>query len=102
MGPFGFGEIAFIFFLALIIFGPRKLPELGKTLGKGLREFKKATSDLQSNWEEHLRDAESPVHDIKQTIHEVSADMEESARIDDHTAPATPGTPEETKPDATH
>src|SRR5436190_12126238 len=80
MGPFGFQEIIFIFIAALIIFGPKKLPEIGKTIGKGMREFKKATDDLKSNWEEHLRDTDSPVHDLKQTMNEVKADLEASTK----------------------
>ena len=60
--------MVFIFIVALVVFGPKKLPDIGKTAGKGLREFKKATDDLKSNWEEHLRDVETPVHDMKQTI----------------------------------
>ena len=76
MGPFGFQEIIFIFIAALVIFGPKKLPEIGKTIGKGMREFKKATDDLKSNWEDHLRDPESPVHDLKQTLNEVKSDLE--------------------------
>ncbi len=47
-------EIIVIFILALIIFGPRKLPEIGKTLGKGLSEFKKASNDLKKAWEEEV------------------------------------------------
>jgi sec-independent protein translocase protein TatA len=78
MGPFGFQEIIFIFIAALLIFGPKKLPEIGKTIGKGMREFKKATDDLKSNWEDHIRDPESPVHDLKEAIHEVKADLEAS------------------------
>jgi len=42
----GFGEIALIVFLALLIFGPKKLPELGKAAGKTLREFKNATKGI--------------------------------------------------------
>ncbi|HZG60076.1 MAG TPA: twin-arginine translocase TatA/TatE family subunit [Anoxybacillus sp.] len=42
----GFGEVALIVFLALLIFGPKKLPELGKAAGKTLREFKNATKGL--------------------------------------------------------
>src|SRR5436190_8971110 len=80
MGPFGFQEIIFIFIAALLIFGPKKLPEIGKTIGKGMREFKKATDDLKSNWEEHLRDPESPVHDLKQTLNEVKTDLESSTK----------------------
>ena len=51
MGPFGPSEIIFLFILALIVFGPKKLPEIGKTLGKGMREFKKATDILSGLWE---------------------------------------------------
>jgi TatA/E family protein of Tat protein translocase len=98
----GWSEIAFIFVIALLVFGPKKLPEIGRTLGKGLREFKKATDDLKSNWEEHLREAENPINDIKNTIHEVQADVEasithtEEQRHEDTPPPAN----EETKPDA--
>ncbi|HEY3367599.1 MAG TPA: twin-arginine translocase TatA/TatE family subunit [Symbiobacteriaceae bacterium] len=42
----GFGEILLILVAALVIFGPSKLPELGKSLGQGIREFKKATQAL--------------------------------------------------------
>ena len=55
MGSLGMQEIIIIFVLALIIFGPRKLPELGKTLGKGLAEFKKASNELKQTWEEEVR-----------------------------------------------
>ncbi len=47
MGPLGFTEIAFIFVLALLIFGPKKLPEIGRTLGRGVAEFRKATTELK-------------------------------------------------------
>ena len=79
MGPFGPSEIIFIFILALVVFGPKKLPEIGRTLGKGMREFRKATDELKSTWEDHLRDSESPVHDLKQTFHDVKAELAASA-----------------------
>jgi sec-independent protein translocase protein TatA len=44
----GFGEILVILLLALIIFGPRRLPEMGKTIGRSLREFRRATSEIRS------------------------------------------------------
>jgi sec-independent protein translocase protein TatA len=47
----GFGEIALIVFLALLIFGPKKLPELGKAAGKTLREFKNATKGIMDDEE---------------------------------------------------
>ena len=55
MGPLGFPELIIIFAVALIIFGPRKLPELGRSLGKGLSEFKRASNDLQRTLDEEVR-----------------------------------------------
>jgi sec-independent protein translocase protein TatA len=47
MGSLGLPEIAFIFILALLIFGPKKLPEIGRTVGRGVAEFRKATNELK-------------------------------------------------------
>lgn len=47
-----------IFVVALIIFGPEKLPELARNLGKVMAEFRRATGDLRSNFEGHMRDLE--------------------------------------------
>jgi TatA/E family protein of Tat protein translocase len=88
MGPIGWTEMVIIFFVALVVFGPEKLPDLAKTAAKGLREFKKATDGLKSNWEEHLRDVETPVSDIKKTFEEAKADVvEASAKIIEEEAP---------------
>ena len=54
-GPIGMPELIIIFIIALIVFGPRKLPELGKSLGKSLAEFKRASNDLRSTLEEEIR-----------------------------------------------
>ena len=48
MGPLGWQETVFIFLLALLIFGPKKLPELGKTIGKALTEFRRASNELKA------------------------------------------------------
>lgn len=47
MSNIGFGELMLILVLALVVFGPKKLPEVGAAIGRGIREFKKAMSDLQ-------------------------------------------------------
>jgi sec-independent protein translocase protein TatA len=55
MGPIGMPELIVILVIALIIFGPRKLPELGKSLGRSLNEFKKASNDLQNTLEQEIK-----------------------------------------------
>jgi sec-independent protein translocase protein TatA len=51
MGNLGIQEMIVIFVIALIVFGPKKLPEIGKSLGKGIAEFKKASNELVKTWE---------------------------------------------------
>ena len=54
MGSLGWPEILIILVIALIIFGPRKLPELGKTLGQSLAQFRRASEDFKRTWEEEV------------------------------------------------
>jgi TatA/E family protein of Tat protein translocase len=54
-GAVGVPELIVIFTIALIIFGPRKLPELGKSLGKSLAEFKRASNELKNTLDEEIR-----------------------------------------------
>jgi sec-independent protein translocase protein TatA len=54
-GSIGMQELIIIFVIALIIFGPRKLPELGKSLGRSISEFKRASNELRSTLEEEIR-----------------------------------------------
>jgi sec-independent protein translocase protein TatA len=75
MGQLGFSEMLMIFVIALLVFGPKKLPELGKSLGKGIREFKKATDELKSNWEDQVKDITQPLNDVKQDIHSMGQNL---------------------------
>ena len=55
LGPIGMPELIIILTIALIIFGPRKLPELGRSLGKSLGEFKRASNELRNTLDEEIR-----------------------------------------------
>ena len=70
MPSLGFGEILIILILALIIFGPRRLPEMGRTIGKSLRELRRATSDLRTEIE---GDLEPPAETIEQRRRRLAA-----------------------------
>jgi sec-independent protein translocase protein TatA len=64
-GSIGMPELIIIFVIALIIFGPRKLPELGRSLGRSLSEFKKASNELRSTLEEEIRIEEQKEASVK-------------------------------------
>ena len=68
MWNLGFPELVVIFILALLIFGPRKLPELGKSLGKGLAEFKKASNELRRTWEEEVNTEREELKKIERDL----------------------------------
>ena len=70
----GFPELVVVFTLALLLFGPRKLPEIGRSLGKSLKEFKKATNDLKRTWETEVVAEEQ---DLRRTLNEQRADFED-------------------------
>jgi len=54
-GSIGMPELIVIFVIALIIFGPRKLPDLGRSLGRSLSEFKRASNELRTTLDEEIR-----------------------------------------------
>ncbi len=66
VGP---GEIAVVFGLALVLFGPKKLPELGKALGQGLGNFKKSLTDAQTEMKAAMeiedKKSQSPEEEVK-------------------------------------
>jgi sec-independent protein translocase protein TatA len=66
MGPLGWPETVFIFVLALLLFGPKKLPELGRTLGKAITEFKRASTELRATFDRELSSLERENESIKE------------------------------------
>ncbi|MBI3665357.1 MAG: TatA/E family twin arginine-targeting protein translocase [Acidobacteria bacterium] len=66
MGPLGVPEMIFIFVLALLIFGPKKLPELGSSLGKGISEFRRASNELKYTFEREMHNMERESESMKE------------------------------------
>jgi len=73
MNFFGMGpmELAVILVIALIIFGPGKLPEIGAAIGRSIRDFRAATRELTSEFEETIREVETTATEVKGTAREV-------------------------------
>lgn len=76
---FGIGmpEMLLILAIALIVIGPKKLPDLAKSLGRAFAEFKRATSELKESFE-----MDSELKDIKTTFNEMSSEFKEAIDID--------------------
>jgi sec-independent protein translocase protein TatA len=66
MGPIGYPEMVFIFVLALLLFGPKKLPELGRTIGKAWTEFNRAKTELKATFEREMRTLERETESVKE------------------------------------
>jgi sec-independent protein translocase protein TatA len=67
MGPVGYPEMMFIFVLALLLFGPKKLPELGRTIGKAWTEFNRAKTELKATFDREMRTLERETESLKET-----------------------------------
>ena len=66
MGTVGVQEMVLIFIVALVLFGPKKLPELGRTIGKAISEFRRATSDLKTSFEREMHNLERETEALKE------------------------------------
>lgn len=80
MGPLGWQETVVILIVALVVFGPRKLPELGKTLGKAMTEFRRASSELRTTWKREMDAFERESQSIKRTTREISNEISSTLR----------------------
>ena len=83
MGPLGVPEIIFIFVMALLIFGPKKLPQLGKTFGKSMAEFRRASNDLRNTFQQEMDTIERENKEVKEVVQEVKKDLDTSNYYDD-------------------
>lgn len=72
----GMTELVIILVIALIIFGPRKLPDLGRSLGKSIGEFRRASNELKSTLEEEIR-----LEEVKEQRSKVEAEQASAAEV---------------------
>ena len=75
MGPLGWQEMVIIFVLALVLFGPKKLPELGRTLGKAITEFRRASNELKATFEREMQSLERENESLKEVTRSYTSDI---------------------------
>src|SRR5881409_3328592 len=89
-GSLGAPELIAIFVLALLLFGPKKLPELGRALGRSFAEFRRATSELKSTLEREMVDTEQPTELPRPSEESVARTPVEPASSDETKGGAEP------------
>jgi len=92
-GSIGPAELILIFVIALLVFGPKKLPEIGRTVGKALREFKKTSEEIKGRIEEEIeaseikdirKDIQAGVDGIKSEVKSFTDDITKDAEKDEN------------------
>lgn len=109
MGPLGWQETVFIFILALVLFGPKKLPELGRTLGKAMTEFRRASNELKSTFDREMKSLETENESLKEVTQQYQYDTynydyssyDSSSQAGSYTAENYDSTPSTTSASAT-
>lgn len=84
----GWTELLLVLGVALVIFGPGKLPELGQTLGRAIREFKSAVNNIDVDIKKEVNDLQNDIRDVKEavdlksTIQDIQNDVKDAVKID--------------------
>jgi sec-independent protein translocase protein TatA len=82
MGPLGVQEMVVIFLVALVLFGPKKLPELGKTIAKAMGEFRRAQSELKATFDREMQSLEKETASFREVAHKASAEIASYSNMD--------------------
>jgi TatA/E family protein of Tat protein translocase len=80
-GSIGMPELVLIFVVALLVFGPKKLPDIGKSLGKGLAEFKRASDELKKTIESEIEQGKAEVSAMKEHVSSVSSSFKSASPL---------------------
>jgi len=75
MGPVGWQEMVIIFIVALVLFGPKKLPELGRTIGKAITEFRRASNELKSTFDREMQSLERENESLKEVTQSYASEI---------------------------
>ncbi len=89
------GEIFIILLLILVLFGPKKIPEIARTLGKGINEIKKVQRDINAEIHRYSDEIENPAKDIREDIEGFSKGLADSEYKRDEHAPSSDSTPKD-------
>jgi sec-independent protein translocase protein TatA len=87
-GSIGMPELILIFVVALLVFGPKKLPEIGKSIGKGLAEFKRASDELKKTIEQEIEQGKNAVSTVREQVATIPATLRSAAPFEGSPVPA--------------
>ncbi len=90
-GSIGMPELVLIFIVALLVFGPKKLPEIGRSIGKGLAEFKRASDELKKTIETEIEQGKNDVSAVREHVASIPATLRSAVAFDAN--PASAGEP---------
>lgn len=85
MGPLGWQETLVIFVLVLLLFGPKKLPEVGRNIAKAIGEFRRASNELRDTWQREMTNLERETAEIRKeadALAQVTSDYNYSSNYD--------------------
>jgi sec-independent protein translocase protein TatA len=71
------GELVLVMLLALLFFGSKAIPDIAKTLGKGMREFKKATNEIKRELNEQTSDIKKDIHDVTSVVNKETSEIKQ-------------------------
>ena len=91
-GSIGMPELILIFVVALLVFGPKKLPELGKSLGKGLAEFKRASDELKKTIETEIEQGKAELNSVRENVASIPATLASAPRPEPAVPPVSTAT----------